>query len=104
MDELLKKVRDFNDRRGWRDKHSPLHLALSVAVEAGELLECFQWIPEGDVMRRLQDDQNFNDEVGMELADVMIYVLSLSDRCQVDLRQAVLTKLALNEERFPPKD
>ena len=64
MNEIIQKIRQFNEERDWEQYHSPENLAKSVAIEAGELLECFQWSPD------------YNSEaVKEELADVMMYLV-----------------------------
>lgn len=101
MKNLLNLVQDFNERRKWREKHTPLQLALSVAIEAGELLECFQWIPEQITMERVHSDHRLREAIGMEMADIFIYLMSLSNKCDIDLEKAVLDKLIKNENRYP---
>ena len=92
MDEI--SVRDeiaaFVAERNWAQFHSPENLAKSIAIEAGELLECFQWNAEGDT-----------DRVRDELADVLTYCILLADRLGVDPNQIVLDKLAKTRKKYP---
>jgi dCTP diphosphatase len=99
LSQLQLLVRAFNERRGWREKHVPHQLAMSIAIEAAEVLECFQWRSPGK--QALLDDQETLAALASELADVVIYVLSLSDLAEIDLEQAVRDKLQANAERFP---
>ena len=69
MDDVIKRIVEFRDERNWKQFHTPANLAKSIAIEAGELLECFQL-----------DDTTYNiEDVKDELADVMIYCLQMSD-------------------------
>ena len=104
LSELQGLVVSFNERRGWRAKHSPLHLALSISIEAAELLECFQWKVDGDLRTRLRSDAELRSAVAEELADVAIYLLGMSDACGIDLDEAIRAKLCINEVRFPIRD
>ncbi len=88
---LQKKVAAFRDERDWRKYHTPKDLSLSISIEAAELLELFQW----------QDDGYEKDRLEEEMADVMIYLLSLADVADIDLGKAVLSKIELNKEKYP---
>ncbi|MBS3817731.1 MAG: nucleotide pyrophosphohydrolase [Candidatus Thermoplasmatota archaeon] len=94
--ELEKKVRDFRDERDWKKYHTPKDLSLSISIEASELLELFQW---------KDDDLSSVDKERLEeeLADVMIYILALSDIADIEIGRAVEKKLKENEERYPPE-
>lgn len=83
-------IRAFVDARDWSQFHSPDALAKSVAIESGELLECFQWSAEGDVA-----------EVRRELADVLIYSLLLADRFGLDVDEIIDAKLKENGQKYP---
>lgn len=80
----------FVAERDWAQFHSPENLAKSIAIEAGELLECFQWSPDAEPER-----------VREELADVLTYCLLLADRIGADANQIVLDKLAITREKYP---
>ncbi len=83
-------VREFVRERDWAQFHSPENLAKSIAIEAGELLECFQWSAvanEADVKR--------------ELADVLIYCLLLADRIGMDVDELIRTKIEENRHKYP---
>ncbi len=90
MEEVIKKIKKFNEDRDWDQFHSPENLAKSISIEAGELLECFQW------------NSKFNkEEVCNELADVMNYCILLADKLDVDIKTIILDKLKLSEIRYP---
>ena len=84
------QIKVFMAERDWAEFHTPENLAKSIVIEAGELLECFQWNPDADP-ERVQD----------ELADVLTYCLLLADRLGVDPDQIVLDKLAKTREKYP---
>lgn len=90
MDEVKKKVIDFNSERDWDQFHSPENLAKSISIEAGELLECFQW------------NSNFDKkEVCEELADVVNYCILLADKLDVRLEDIILEKLEKTRKKYP---
>ncbi len=88
--ELRERIRQFNEERDWDQFHTPENLAKSIAIEAGELLECFQWSPDYDL-----------GHVKEELADVVNYCIVLADRLDLDLGDCVLEKLQKNIEKYP---
>lgn len=83
-------VRAFVQERDWSQFHSAENLAKSVAIEAGELIECFQWSPDADP-----------DDVRRELADVLIYCLLLADTIGADVDDLIAAKLEENERKYP---
>ena len=89
-----KSVRDeiaaFVAERDWAQFHSPENLAKSIAIEAGELLECFQWNADAN-----------DDRVREELADVLTYCLLLAERIGADPEQIILDKLAATRQKYP---
>src|SRR5882672_861806 len=98
LDELRERVRRFAADRDWDQFHSPKNLAMALSVEVAELVEHFQWLTE-EQSRTL--DTKRLEHVRLELADVFIYLLRISDRLGVDLLQAAADKIALNEQKYP---
>ena len=96
MEELLKALREFRDERDWAQFHTPKDLAVSVSIEAGELLELFQWRFDGHDVAKLDVES-----VADEASDVLIYLLLLFDRLGLDPNREVLAKIARNAQRFP---
>ena len=90
MKELIKEIKKFNEERDWDKFHSPENLAKSISIEAGELLECFQW----------NSDYNL-EEVKSELADILNYSLLLADRLNIDPMQIVLDKMKVTAKKYP---
>lgn len=98
--ELKELVRDFRDRRDWEQFHTPKNLSMSIAIEAAELMEQFQWLtPEES--RRLRDDEGSLARLAEELADVLIYALSLANALDIDISTALADKLGKNAEKYP---
>jgi NTP pyrophosphatase (non-canonical NTP hydrolase) len=97
---LRRAVAGFVDARDWRPFHSPKNLSMSIAIEASELMEHFQWLTNEEALRACADP-NVQAAVGDELADIVIYCLSLSNVLDLDLSSAVLQKLQANEHRYP---
>lgn len=98
--DLRLAVRQFVSARDWDQYHTPKNLAMSIAIEAAEIMEHFQWYTPEEVQTRLADEQE-RFEVADELADVLIYCLSFANSVDVDVTTAILRKLARNETRFP---
>lgn len=90
MEEVIKQIKEFNEARDWDQFHSPENLAKSISIEAGELLECFQWNNEYDL-----------NEVKEELADVINYCLLLADKLGVDPKEIVLDKMEKTAKKYP---
>ena len=94
MDELEKlkeRIKRFTEDRDWDQFHTPGNLAKSISIEAGELLECFQW-----------DEDNYDLEaVKEELADVYNYCLQMADKLDVDLVEITDKKMDKNEKKYP---
>lgn len=91
-------VRQFVDERDWDQFHSPKNLASALTVEAAELLEHFQWLQSGRVEELGADKLK---EVRHEMADVLVYLVRLADKLDVDLFAAVEEKMVLNRAKYP---
>ena len=90
MNDLMQEIKQFNEERDWDQFHSPENLAKSISIEAGELLECFQW------------NNNYNkEEVCEELADVFTYCLMMADKLDVDPKDIILKKLEKTRKKYP---
>jgi len=89
-DDTIRAVLAFRDERDWAQFHAPQNLAKSIAIEAGELLECYQWTDSAD-----------RDHVASELADVVTYSILLADRLGLDLDTIVRTKLEQSRAKYP---
>lgn len=98
LGELQAAIRQFVSERDWSKFHTPKNLATALSVEAGELLEPFQWLISGE--RHELGDKWF-EAVRHEMADVLMYLICLADRLDVNLGEAVLEKLAINRLKYP---
>ncbi len=100
LEHLRQRLRSFAGDRDWDQFHSPKNLAMALAAEAGELLELFQWLTEEE-SRALPDHADQIAHATEELADVLIYLIRLADKLDIDLEQAALDKIAANAEKYP---
>jgi NTP pyrophosphatase (non-canonical NTP hydrolase) len=98
--QLRRRVAEFVAARDWESYHTPKNLSMAIAVEAAELMEHFQWLTHEQAGAALEDEAR-RAAVADELADVVIYCLSLANALDVDVSVAVLDKLARNDQRFP---
>ena len=100
IDQLRNIVRQFVDERDWQQFHSPKNLSMALAIEAAELMEHFQWVtPEAS--RSTSDAPTKLEQVSEELADVLCYVLAIANELQIDLSQALQSKMKKNEAKYP---
>lgn len=104
VSELRQVVRHFVDERDWQKFHNPKNLSMSLAIEAGELMEHFQWLdlPESGAV---SGDPARKHDVGEELADCLAYVLAIANAMEIDLSEALRAKMIRNAEKYPvPSD
>ena len=98
--DLVATVRRFRDARDWAQFHTPKNLAAATAIEAAELQERFLWQTDAEVDRDLADPAKLAG-VSDEIADVVMFAMLLADRLGIDLAEAITTKLAANERKYP---
>lgn len=100
---LKEEVNRFVAERDWEQFHSPKNLSMSIAIEAAELMEHFQWltVPEARLLTR---DPEKYDQVIQEVADIAIYILSLCHSLNIDLSEAISSKLKLNRKKYPMEE
>ena len=98
--DLRDLVRRFVEERDWRQFHSPKNLSMSLAIEAAELMEHFQWIDAAE-SRHIGDDPTKLAEVRDEIADCLCYMLALANELNVDLSSAVRDKMIKNATKYP---
>lgn len=97
MNELINKINKFRDDRDWRKFHNEKDLAISISLEASELLELFQWKQSSEVVSQSRD------QIAEELADVLIYSFMLADNLQLDVEKIIEDKLVDNNRKYPVK-
>lgn len=98
IEDLQAALRRFADERGWGPFHTPKNLAASLSIEAAEVLEHFQWLTD-EQSRQLTDAQR--TEVSHEIADVLLYLLQLSDKLGIDPLEAARQKMKINAANYP---
>ena len=98
--QLKELVREFVDERHWRQFHTPKNLSMSIAIEAAELMEHFQWLaPEQSQL--VAGDAGKLHSVGEELADVLCYALALANELKLDVAECVRAKMVRNAAKYP---
>ena len=93
--ETINQVLKFRDDRNWKQFHNPKDLALSITLEAAELLEVFQWSASDT------ECEDKMDKIKEELADVLCYCILMADRCGLDMDEIVQAKMKRNGEKYP---
>ncbi len=98
MEQLKERMADFVRERDWEQYHTPKNLSMSIAIEAAELMEHFQWLT-------VEESQNLQPEaltdIGEELADIVIYSLSMAKALNLDLAETVSKKMDKNILKYP---
>ncbi len=98
--DLCELVRQFVDERSWQPFHSPKNLAMGIAVEAAELMECFLWV-DLPTSHEIAKDPRKREAIADEMADVACYLLNLSNVLGIDLSDALRTKIIKNALKYP---
>ena len=98
--ELERRLVEFRDARNWKRYHTPKNLAISAAIELGELLEHFQWKSDGEILEAVKDPES-REAIGDEIADVIIYLVLLAHELGIDLDKAIERKIRKNELKYP---
>jgi NTP pyrophosphatase (non-canonical NTP hydrolase) len=95
MKEIIEKVLDFRDERNWKRYHNEKDLAISISLESNELLENFQWRTSEEAAA--ESKQNIKEE----MADILIYLVQLADKMDINLEEEVSNKLVKNAIKYP---
>jgi dCTP diphosphatase len=98
IDDLQKRIIEFRDARDWKQFHNPKDVAISLVLEASELLEHFQWKSDDEMQSHVVDKKT---EVSEELADVLYWVLLLANDLKIDVYEALSRKMDINEAKYP---
>src|ERR1035437_5385595 len=98
LNELIKRIITFRDARDWKQFHNPKDLALSLVLEATEVMEHFQWKNNEETKEYVVEKKK---EIGEELADVLYWVLLMSHDLEIDVLDALEKKMQKNEEKYP---
>jgi len=94
IESLIKKIDDFRDERNWRQYHNAKDLAISLSIEASELLEAFQWKTSEEAWE--ENKENIKEEI----ADVLIYALTLCSELNINVEEAVINKIKKNSIKY----
>ncbi len=97
---LKSKLNKFLEERNWKEYHSPKNIAMSISIEAAELMEVFQWINPSAL--EVTTNKKLMTEIEDEVADIIIYTISLARSLEIDIFQTVIDKMEKNNVRFPP--
>jgi dCTP diphosphatase len=95
---LRDKLRQFAEERDWDQFHSPKNLAIALSVEASELLEHFQWMSEAESQSIPLDKR---EQIREEVADVLLYLVRIADKLDIDLAEAAEAKIKINAAKYP---
>ncbi len=98
LNDLTQGILDFRDARDWKQFHNPKDMAISLSLEAAEVLEHFQWKDKEEIEKYIITDKN---EIAEELADVLSWILLMSHDMDIDLFEALQKKIKKNEEKYP---
>ena len=96
MEELKTKIKAFINERDWEQYHAPKNLAMALSVEAAEIVEIFQWKKGEDPLSDIEVEQ-----LRQEIGDVLVYLLELADKYNIDIIKAAKDKLILNQKKYP---
>ncbi|KON83253.1 nucleotide pyrophosphohydrolase [Rossellomorea marisflavi] len=95
IQQLMNKIDKFRDDRNWRPNHNPKDLAISISIEAAELLEDFQWVTSEEALE--ENTENIREEI----ADILIYSLTLCSELGFDVKEIVEEKIVKNGLKYP---
>ncbi len=98
--QIKNELENFSHERDWKKYHTPKDLAISISIEAGELLENFQWLTDEEITQVLNDPKKFH-QIKTELADVFAYAFTLSNRLDIDVSEAIFDKINENKQKYP---
>lgn len=101
MDEIKRiteKIKKFRDERDWMQFHDPKNMAVSIIIEASELLEHFQWKTKDEVEKYISENKN---EVQEEIADIALYLFELADNLGINLSEVIEKKIEKNATKYP---
>lgn len=98
MQKLQKIIKKFSKERDWEQFHSPKNLAMALSVEASELVEIFQWL---SIEESSNLSQKKKEHAKQEIADIAVYLIRMCMKLDIDLEQAIVDKMQLNEKKYP---
>lgn len=102
LHELREKIKSFNLERDWDQFHNPKDLVLALVSEVGELAECYNWLSKEEINNLYQNPEK-RKKIEEEMADILIYLLTLSYKSKIDVLKAINDKIEKNREKYPVK-
>ena len=100
LNKIKQKLKKFSNERNWDEYHNPKNLSMALSVEASELVEIFQWLT-------IEESKSLDDKqiqaTKEELADILIYLIRIADKLDINLEKAVEEKIKLNAKKYPLK-
>ncbi|VAW19084.1 hypothetical protein MNBD_BACTEROID05-223 [hydrothermal vent metagenome] len=100
VNDLKEVVKKFRDEREWEQFHTPKNLVQAISIEAGELMEEFQWKTDEEIAEILKQE-DFHQKVSHELWDVIAFCLNFANVCNIDITQAMIEKMGQNRKKYP---
>ncbi|MCB9805648.1 nucleotide pyrophosphohydrolase [Candidatus Nomurabacteria bacterium] len=100
ISKLTKQITDFRDKRNWKQFHNPKDCAISLSLEAAEVLEHFQWKNEKEIEEYIKKQKT---EISEELADVLYWILLMSNDLKIDIAKSLERKIKINSKKYPVK-
>lgn len=100
LNDLKTRMASFVNAREWAQFHAPKNLAMSLSIEAAELMEHFQWITVDD-SQEIKNDPKVKEAVAQEMSDVLSYLVALANVMDIDIAEAFFEKIKLNELKYP---
>lgn len=101
----IKELKDllliFRNKRDWAQFHDPKNLAEAISIESGELQELFLWKDKEEIAKKISQDENFKEEIGEELADIMIFCLNFANSVNLDVSTIVKDKIDKVDKKYP---
>ncbi len=98
LESLKQKILQFREERNWKQFHNPKNLAISISIEANELVELYQWL---DMEQSLKFSEENKDEISNEIADIFNYLILLANDLDIDLIKVTDQKLEINKKKYP---
>jgi len=98
MEKIQTIIKDFSTKRNWEKFHNPKNLSMALSVEASELLEIFQWL-ELEEANNLSNDKK--EHAKQEIADIAVYLIRMCMKLDINLEEAIIEKMKLNEKKYP---
>jgi NTP pyrophosphatase (non-canonical NTP hydrolase) len=96
--QIIKRIKEFRDDRDWMQFHDPKNMAVSLIIEAAELLEHFQWKTRDEVEQYVLE---YREEIQSEIADIALYLFEMADNLNINLLEAMDLKLRKNADKYP---